>query len=190
MKLNGKFCKIFAEPNLPKSAEPKRNFGRFLEQLTDQLALIFAEPKRNFGRFLEQLTDQLALIFAEPKRNFGRFLEQLTDQLALIFAEPKRNFGRFLEQLTDQLALIFAEPKRNFGRFLEQLTDQLVLMRYDIAKLSRYYSLARRYSIASNLQNSQVGVCICALRNTPVDLAKVYYLDSFAIIRAIFCYKC
>ena len=35
--------------------------------------------------------------------------------------------------------------------------------------------------MASNLQNSQVEVCFCALRNTPVDLAKVYYLESFAI---------
>ena len=46
----------------------------------------------------------------------------------------------------------------------------------------RRNSLARRNYIASNLQNSHVEVCICALRNTPVDLAKVYYLDSFAIV--------
>ena len=50
-------------------------------------------------------------------------------------------------------------------------------------KLSRF---ARRNYIASNLQNSQVEVCFCALRNTPVDLAKVYYLDSFAIQLHIF----
>ena len=35
--------------------------------------------------------------------------------------------------------------------------------------------------IASNLQNSQVEVCFCTLRNTPVDLAKVHYRDSFPI---------
>ena len=45
----------------------------------------------------------------------------------------------------------------------------------------RRNSLARRNYIASNLQNSQVEVCFCALRNTPVDLAKVYYLESFAV---------
>ena len=37
----------------------------------------------------------------------------------------------------------------------------------------RLNSLARRNYIASNLQNSQVEVCFCALRNTPVDLYKV-----------------
>ena len=46
-------------------------------------------------------------------------------------------------------------------------------------------SLARRKYIASNLQNSQVEVCFCALRNTPVDLTKVYYLESFAIVITI-----
>ena len=47
----------------------------------------------------------------------------------------------------------------------------------------RLNSLARRNYIASNLQNSQVEVSFCTLRNTPVDLAKVYYyyLDSFPI---------
>ena len=35
--------------------------------------------------------------------------------------------------------------------------------------------------IASNLQDSQVEVCFCALRNKPVDLARVHYLDSFPI---------
>ena len=38
-------------------------------------------------------------------------------------------------------------------------------------------SLAQRNYIANNLQNSQVEVCSCALRNTPVDLAKAYYLS-------------
>ena len=47
----------------------------------------------------------------------------------------------------------------------------------------RRNSLARRNYIANNLQNSQVEVCFCAWRNTPVDLAKVYFLDSFAIQR-------
>ena len=56
-----------------------------------------------------------------------------------------------------------------------------VLVSYIIPNHLRH-SLARRNYIASNLQNSQVEVCFCALRNTPVDLAKVYYLDSFAII--------
>ena len=43
--------------------------------------------------------------------------------------------------------------------------------------------IARLNYIASNLQNSQVEVCFYALRNTPVELAKVYYyyLDSFPI---------
>ena len=48
-------------------------------------------------------------------------------------------------------------------------------------------SLARRNYIASNLQNSQVEVWFCALRNTPLDLAKVYYLESFAIY-CLLCY--
>ena len=55
--------------------------------------------------------------------------------------------------------------------------------RKNISLLQRNFrvnSLARRNYIAGNLQNSQVGVCFCALRNTPVDLAKVYY--SFAIL--------
>ena len=42
-------------------------------------------------------------------------------------------------------------------------------------------SLPRRNYIVSNLQSSQVEVCFCALRNTPVDLAKVYYLESLVI---------
>ena len=45
----------------------------------------------------------------------------------------------------------------------------------------RRNSLGLRNYIASNLQNSQVEVCFCTLRNTPVDLAKVYYLDRFVI---------
>ena len=48
-------------------------------------------------------------------------------------------------------------------------------------------SLARRNYIASNLQISQVEICFCALRNTPLDLAKVYYLESFAIY-CLLCY--
>ena len=36
--------------------------------------------------------------------------------------------------------------------------------------------------IANNLQNSLVEICFCTLCNTPVDVAKVYYLDSFAIV--------
>ena len=50
----------------------------------------------------------------------------------------------------------------------------------------RRNSLARRNYIASNLQNSKVEVSSCALRNTPVDLAKVHYLDSFALLHLYF----
>ena len=35
--------------------------------------------------------------------------------------------------------------------------------------------------IASNLQNSQIEVCFCMLCNMRVDLAKLYYLNSFPI---------
>ena len=45
----------------------------------------------------------------------------------------------------------------------------------------RRNTLARRNYIASNLQDSQVEVCFCALRIPPVDLAKVHYLDGFYI---------
>ena len=43
----------------------------------------------------------------------------------------------------------------------------------------RRNSFAWHNYIASNLQNSQVEVCFCALRNTPVYLAKVHYLNTF-----------
>ena len=45
----------------------------------------------------------------------------------------------------------------------------------------RRNALTRRNYIASNLQNSQVEVHFCALRNTPVDLAKLHNLYSFPI---------
>ena len=45
----------------------------------------------------------------------------------------------------------------------------------------RRNTLARRNYIASNLQDSQVEVCFCALRIPPVDLVKVHYLDGIKI---------
>ena len=45
----------------------------------------------------------------------------------------------------------------------------------------RHNTLAWCNYIASNLQDSQVEVCFCALRIPPVDLAKVHYLDGFSI---------
>ena len=53
----------------------------------------------------------------------------------------------------------------------------------------RLNSLSLRNYIAGNLQNSQVEVYFCALRNTPVDLAKVYYLGSFPIQKQLRCYS-
>ena len=63
------------------------------------------------------------------------------------------------------------------------MIDIIVIPKHGRNSLARRNCIYIARSRIRNLQNSQaeLEVCFCEFRNTPVDLAKVHYLDSFAI---------
>ena len=113
------------------------------------------------------------------------FLSQRTKHVvsSSIFNEQNMLFllpilTKFMLHIRFQWNIIFMYIFSIVSFLYISITDHAI---YIIKYTAKHYSLARRNYIANNLQNSQVEVWFCALRNTPVNLAKVYYLESFAI---------